>query len=86
MVTGLETVGNDFIMLSDVTGFIRTYALSLENELVPVSELKCGHPIHTMQMTNFNRLFAVQFDDSSVCLTRERGFTIGFPEYQVFIP
>ena len=73
MVTGLETVSDDSITLSDLTGVIRVYAFSPENELVPVSEQKCGHPIHMMQMTNFNRLFAAQFD-CTVCLTRERGF------------
>lgn len=75
MVTGLEAVGDDFIVVSDSTGVIRVYTYLPENEFAVVAEQKCGHPIHMVQKTNFNRLFAVQFDDFVVCLTRERGFT-----------
>ena len=78
MVTGMEAVGNDYIVLSDSTGVIRVYTYSPENEFIVVAEEKCGHPIHTMQRSNFNRLFAVQLD-SDVCLTCERGFaSLGF--------
>ncbi|KAK8795301.1 hypothetical protein WA588_004149, partial [Blastocystis sp. NMH] len=62
MVTGMEAVGNDYIVLSDSTGVIRVYTYSPENEFIVVAEEKCGHPIHTMQRSNFNRLFAVQLD------------------------